>query len=97
MKRRAETENGNLQVDGTRAGGARAMIACSMCGHSFTPQEGAACRSGCPVAGGCGMVTCPSCGFEFPPESKLFALITRLVRRVAPSRGRAMDAETARG
>jgi hypothetical protein len=57
------------------------MIDCGMCGHSFTQQEGAACRSGCPVAGGCGMVTCPACGYEFPPESKLFTLLTNLVRR----------------
>jgi hypothetical protein len=57
------------------------MIDCGMCGHSFTQQEGAACRSGCPVAGGCGMVTCPACGYEFPPESKLLTLITNLVRR----------------
>jgi hypothetical protein len=60
---------------------ARAMIACGMCGHAFTQQEGAACRSGCPVAGGCGMVTCPACGYEFPPQSKLFTLLTNLVRR----------------
>ena len=58
------------------------MIDCSMCGHSFTKDEGAACRSGCPVAG-CGMVTCPSCGFEFPPESKLVTLVTNLLRRPA--------------
>jgi hypothetical protein len=57
------------------------MIDCGMCGHSFTKQEGAACRSGCPVAGGCGMVTCPACGYEFPPESKLLVLLTNLVRR----------------
>jgi hypothetical protein len=57
------------------------MIDCGMCGHSFTKQEGAACRSGCPVAGGCGMVTCPACGYEFPPESKLLTLVTNLVRR----------------
>ncbi len=57
------------------------MIDCGMCGHSFTQQEGAACRSGCPVAGGCGMVTCPACGYEFPPESKLLTLLTNLVRR----------------
>jgi len=56
------------------------MIDCGMCGHQFTREEGAACRSGCPVAGGCGMVTCPSCGYEFPPESKIVQLITRLVR-----------------
>jgi rubredoxin len=56
------------------------MIECSMCGHSFTPEEGAACRSGCPVAG-CGMVTCPSCAFEFPPASKLVTFVTNLVRR----------------
>jgi hypothetical protein len=57
------------------------MIDCGMCGHAFTQQEGAACRSGCPVAGGCGMVTCPACGYEFPPQSKLFTLLTNLVRR----------------
>jgi hypothetical protein len=57
------------------------MIDCGMCGHSFTKQEGAACRSGCPVAGGCGMVTCPACGYEFPPESKLLSLVAGLVRR----------------
>jgi hypothetical protein len=56
------------------------MIECSMCGHSFTAEEGAACRSGCPVAG-CGMVTCPSCAFEFPPASKLVTFVTNLVRR----------------
>jgi hypothetical protein len=60
------------------------MIDCGMCGHSFTQEEGAACRSGCPVAGGCGMVTCPSCGYEFPPRSKIVSLITSLVRRKAP-------------
>lgn len=60
------------------------MIDCSMCGHSFTPEEGAACRTGCPVAG-CGMVTCPSCGFEFPPASKLVTFVTNLVRRRPPS------------
>jgi hypothetical protein len=57
------------------------MIDCGMCGHAFTQQEGAACRSGCPVAGGCGMVTCPACGYEFPPRSKLFDLLSNLVRR----------------
>jgi hypothetical protein len=56
------------------------MIDCSMCGHSFTYAEGAACRSGCPMASGCGMVTCPSCGYEFPRESKLLTLLTNLVR-----------------
>ncbi len=56
------------------------MIDCAMCGHSFTREEGVACRSGCPMAG-CGMVTCPSCGHEFPPESKLVNLITSLIRR----------------
>jgi rubredoxin len=59
------------------------MIDCSMCGHSFTREEGAACRSGCPMAG-CGMVTCPSCGFEFPPESKLVTLVASLLRRRGP-------------
>jgi hypothetical protein len=58
------------------------MVECGMCGHSFTRQEGAACRSGCPMATGCGMVTCPSCGYEFPPESKIVSLITRLTRPV---------------
>jgi len=62
------------------------MIDCSMCGHSFTPEEGAACKAGCPVAG-CGMVTCPSCGFEFPPASKIVAFVTNLVRRRSPSDG----------
>jgi hypothetical protein len=57
------------------------MIDCSMCGHSFTQGEGAACRSGCPMAGACGMVTCPSCGYEFPPESKLVTLVQNLLRR----------------
>ncbi len=57
------------------------MIECGMCGHSFTREEGVACRSGCPMATGCGMVTCPSCGHERAPESKLLALVTRLVRR----------------
>lgn len=57
------------------------MIDCSMCGHSFTRGEGAACRSGCPMASGCGMVTCPSCGYEFPSESKLVSLVVNLVRR----------------
>lgn len=74
------------------------MIECSMCGHSFTREEGAACRSGCPVAGGCGMVTCPACSYEFPPESKLFALITKIVRRATtPLRSSELDPETARG
>jgi rubredoxin len=59
------------------------MIDCSMCGHSFTREEGAACRSGCPMSVGCGMVTCPSCGYEFPRESKLVTLLTNLVRRRA--------------
>jgi hypothetical protein len=55
-----------------------------MCGHSFTREEGAACRTGCPVAGGCGMVTCPNCGHEHAPESKLVSLVKRLVRREPP-------------
>ena len=57
------------------------MIDCGMCGHSFTREEGAACRSGCPVAGGCGMVTCPSVRLRVSPESKLMTLLTHLVRR----------------
>lgn len=57
------------------------MIDCSMCGHSFTRDEGAACASGCPMSKGCGMVTCPSCGFEFPPESKIVKLVTSLLRK----------------
>jgi hypothetical protein len=69
------------------------MIDCGMCGHSFTQQEGAACRSGCPVAGGCGMVTCPACGYEFPPESKLFTLLTNLVRRRARAGSAEKDAQ----
>jgi len=78
------------------------MIDCSMCGHSFTPEEGAACRSGCPVAG-CGMVTCPSCGFEFPPASKLVSFVTNVTnlvrgRRSAPggTKGGTPPAHTAR-
>jgi hypothetical protein len=69
------------------------MIDCGMCGHSFTQQEGAACRSGCPVAGGCGMVTCPACGYEFPPESKLLTLLTNLVRRRPRARSPEKDAQ----
>jgi hypothetical protein len=57
------------------------MVDCGMCGHAFTEQEGAACQSGCPMAGGCGMVTCPSCGYEFPHESKVVSLVTSLLRR----------------
>jgi hypothetical protein len=59
-----------------------------MCGHSFTREEGAACRTGCPVAGGCGMVTCPNCGHEHAPESKLVSLVTRLVGRGRPRESR---------
>jgi hypothetical protein len=77
------------------------MIECSMCGHSFTPEEGAACRTGCPVAG-CGMVTCPSCAFEFPPPSKLVAFVTNLVRRrpdanAKPAAPRTRSAGASRG
>jgi len=80
-----------------RGSGAPPMIECGMCGHPFTREEGAACRSGCPVAGGCGMVTCPACGYEFPPESKLLTLITKLVRRASPAPPRDLDPGPARG
>jgi hypothetical protein len=71
-----------VQRDGRlERGKGGAVIDCGMCGHAFTQQEGAACRSGCPVAGSCGMVTCPACGYEFPPESKLLTVLTNLVRR----------------
>jgi hypothetical protein len=57
------------------------MVDCAMCGHSFTKEEGAACRSGCPMASGCGMLTCPSCGYEFPKESAIVGFIGNLLRR----------------
>ena len=60
------------------------MIDCAMCGHSFTGEEGAACRGGCPVSRGCGMVTCPSCGYEFPPESRVLTALSSLLRRKGP-------------
>jgi hypothetical protein len=66
------------------------MIDCGMCGHSFTRQEGEACRSGCPMSGRCGMMTCPGCGYEFPAASKLVALLSNLVRR----RGRGGEVAT---
>jgi rubredoxin len=72
------------------------MIDCSMCGHSFTRQEGAACQGGCPMASGCGMVTCPSCGYEFPPESKLVTLVSNLLRRSLPERKSASRVEAHR-
>jgi len=64
------------------------MIDCGMCGHSFTGEEGAACRRGCPLSKGCGMVTCPSCSYEFPAQSKVVTLLTSLLRTRGP-RGQA--------
>ncbi len=58
----------------------KGLIACSMCGHDFTHEEGKACSGGCPMARGCGMVTCPSCGYEFPPESKLVSLLSLIFK-----------------
>lgn len=37
------------------------MVTCALCGHTFDPENNAACPS-CPLNKGCRMVCCPACG-----------------------------------
>src|SRR5213592_1097089 len=51
---------------------------CPLCSTEF---EGAACRSGCPIARGCAMVRCPRCGYEFVESGRIADLLRRWIRR----------------
>jgi len=51
---------------------------CPLCSTEF---EGAACRSGCPIARGCAMVRCPRCGYEFVESGRIVDLLRRWIRR----------------
>lgn len=59
---------------------------CSLCGHSFKPEDHAHTCKGCPLAGNCERVRCPNCGFETVPDP---AWLRRLAKwwqhRTAPA------------
>jgi len=55
---------------------------CGFCGYEFSPQEGIAACSVCPLAKNCRLVRCPRCGFEMPPEATLVRLARELHRRL---------------
>ena len=57
-------------------------ITCPMCGHTFDPDEHAACKA-CPLQKGCQLVCCPVCGYEMvnPQQSILARLVMNLLDR----------------
>ena len=58
------------------------MITCSMCGHSFDPNEHQTCEA-CPLKSGCQLTCCPHCGYESVNihGSRLARLFMRLTSR----------------
>ena len=61
-------------------------FACGLCGLRFT-HGGKVCTS-CVLSGGCDLVKCPRCGFQFPRESRVVALVRRLLRASRTPAGR---------
>jgi Fe2+ transport system protein FeoA len=61
-------------------------IKCSMCGHSYDPDQHLACQS-CPMHSGCSLVCCPNCGYQTvdPRKSKLVRLARFFSERRSPA------------
>jgi hypothetical protein len=60
---------------------AKQFITCAMCGHTYDPQENAACPT-CPLNKGCSLTCCPKCGYESvdPSRSRLAGLFSSLFK-----------------
>jgi hypothetical protein len=53
---------------------------CGLCGAAFTHGDRAC--AGCELGASCLLVKCPRCGYQFPRESRLLALLGRLLASV---------------
>lgn len=49
---------------------------CTLCGHSFSPDQSHRACQACWLAKFCSLVRCPNCGFEMPPEGEAAAQAT---------------------
>lgn len=56
-------------------------VQCALCGHRFLPDETTMSCAACPLHRRCAVLCCPHCGYEFVTESKVVALVRRLLRR----------------
>ena len=75
-----------MRFEPAAGGESGTVFACSLCGLRFT-HGGKVCTS-CALGGGCDLVKCPRCGFQFPRESRILALVRRLLRAPGAPAGR---------